>query len=81
MEGPEGLIRLLNAFESHPKKKSLGVIGIQEHNLKASDFQPLTERLKLKGYTLLITEGRADADDANNRRGGVLMALKDSLVT
>ena len=72
--GEPGFASLLGTAKT-TRKKLRDVLLIQEHNLNPEKHQKYVDIAKLKGFTLVISYGRAD--DEESRRGGVLILTND----
>ena len=79
MGGEPGFASLLQAARKRSIKDNLGVLMIQEHNVNPHKHQNFVDVAKLKGYTLIISYGKAD--DEESLRGGTLILTWDKTVT
>ena len=79
MGGEPGFASLLQAARKRSIKDNLGVLMIQEHNMSPHKHQNFVDIAKLKGYTLIISYGKAD--DEESLRGGTLILTWDKTVT
>ena len=76
--GEHGFASLLGTAKI-TRKKQRDILMIQEHNLNPVKHQNYVDTAKLKGFTLVISYGRAD--DEESRRGGVLILTNDKTTT
>ena len=76
------LITAFNAYKPQTeviKDTELGVLGVQEHNMTRDEEKDAVRMAKLRGFTLTMSFGRADAPESE--RGGVFLLTKDAIVT
>ena len=59
MGGEPGFASPLQAARKRSIKDNLGVLMIQEHNMNPHKHQNFVDVAKLKGYTLIISYGKA----------------------
>ena len=76
MGGEPGFLKFLVMLQTRKKKEKLGAICVQEHLLPEDNHQKWLEIAKIKGFSLIITYGRAN--DEESRKGGVLVLIDDS---
>ena len=79
MGGERGFDSFLNTIQQRKRELKLGVFQVQEHNLPRERKQDQIDAAKARGFTLVVTYGRAD--DPDSTRGGVLTILDDTSTT
>jgi exonuclease III len=78
-EKSETFTHVIVEFLKWKREKRLGVLCLQDHNMHPARERDLKRLAKVKGITLLVTFGHADAGGAHH--GGVLMMIDDSCLT